>query len=144
MNICRENGLISRGDGRADELFFSVVYCFVGLPLVVSIDVMIHTYYIGTPLDSVNDQFVQKYLLYYSKQRYIQECFLESAPMLCFQVYLFFYPNAAEVINLSPIIVVFALLGSIGSVMWNVMMILEGAGELTALSATVDPDPYNY
>jgi hypothetical protein len=64
--------------------------------------------------------------------------------MLCFQVYLFFYPNAAEVINLSPIIVVFALLGSIGSVMWNVMMILEGAGELTALSATIDPDPYNY
>jgi hypothetical protein len=113
---------------RADRLFYSLVYCFIGTPLVLCLDLMLLTKYIGTALHSANDDFAQKYLLYYSKQRFVQECFLESAPMLLFQIYLLNHPDGgADGAGITPMVLYGSAVGSVFSILHNVFNVYDGA-----------------
>jgi hypothetical protein len=81
------------------------------------------TYYLGIELLVCEDEYVQRFLLYYYRLRMLVECFVESVPQLLFQIYILYHPRGgffAEQLDIDPALLLSSVLGSLNTVVQSI------------------------
>ena len=105
--VCKEEK-----EMKQKEIAFAFVWLVLGLPALVTVDILLLTIYLTSDLKDY------KYLEYYERLRFLSESLFESLPQCAFQIVLFELSNS-DTVKVDSRLLGLSVFLSLGSLLYN-------------------------